>query len=511
MITWAFKQYLTWHARRVLGSMWNPREAQTEAFERLRRLLRGSEVSTLAGFDGCRSLEDCRRLPTSDGESMKPLFRKVFERGAAAKRVFGRSRVLGFARTSGTLGEPKDVPVNQAYMASLDRTLLRMVASHIYTGDEWKTLLVGKRILLGSRPLCGTSPTGLPICDISGLIPTRTWWSTRWLYTPRHRDLWIQDWPEKAELILEQAHGKNVISISGIPALAMDFARRARAKYGVTHLDGVWPNLHQYAYGAVHLSPEQRTEMRRSWFEADSKLSFYETYFSTEGPLAFSFEPNEDGLALNNLENLYLFRPYAGDGSFLFAHELRQGESYSIHVTTPGGLVNYHMGDRIEVVSTKPLLIRVARREADEISMTGEKITLTQVDLALEAVGLGPERLGSHLPVVWVEPGERPRLVWGVPQMSGDLPADTWWAARLDDALCRLNVLYAEALVHEMIVEKSRVVFVPASAFESYRDSKLGAGQFKPKRIFNSRTEFSAVYRWEESPSSRREGGSAGS
>src|ERR1700730_16692454 len=105
--------------------------------------------------------------------------------------------------------------------------------------------------------------------------------------------------------------------------------------------------------------------MGRDWVEAASNVSFYETYFSTEGPLAFSFEPNEDGLALNSLENLYLFRPYAGDGSFLFAHELRQGDSYSIHVTTPGGLVNYHMGDRIEVVSTKPLLIRVSRREAD--------------------------------------------------------------------------------------------------------------------------------------------------
>jgi hypothetical protein len=157
------------------------------------------------------------------------------------------------------------------------------------------------------------------------------------------------------------------------------------------------------------------------------------------------------------------------------------------------------MGDLIEVVSTRPLLIRVAGREAEELSMTGEKITLAQVDLALEAAGLGPSRLGLHRPVVWIETGERPRLVWGLPARAG-LALDTAWADKLDQALCRLNPLYSEALVRERVIAPSRVAVIPESVFEEAQRASLGISQRKPKRLFKSLEEFSAGHHWKDSP-----------
>jgi GH3 auxin-responsive promoter len=476
--------------------MCNPLEAQTYVFDRLKGLLRGSEIASRTGFDQCRSLEDCRHLPSSSGESMKPLFTRAFERGVAERGLFGHSKIVGFGRTSGTLGEPKDIPLTEAYLKSLDRTLIRMTASHLYSTGEWNTFLTGKRILLGSRPLCGASPTGLPISDISGLLLTRSWTLLRSLYLPRHEDLWIQDWQDKVELVLEQAYGHNVISITGIPALAMDFAERARIKYNVTHLNHLWPNLHLYIYGGVHLSHDQKKDIRRAWFDSDHTLNFVEAYFATEGPLAFSFDPKDEGLALNSLEHLYLFLPDLGDGSFLFSHELQQGQVYSIHITTPGGLINYRMDDRVEVVSMRPLRLRLVARDRDEISMTGERLTLEQLDLALDAVGLNAARCGYHCPVIWIEGGDRPHLVWGVPEIAGGFSSEPW-AARLDEALCRLNVLYAEALVHEKVIGESRLVSVPIAVLESHRNSRLGVGQFKPTRLFNSRADFAAMYRWQ--------------
>jgi GH3 auxin-responsive promoter len=496
IMRWPLKQYLVRHARTVHASMCNPLEAQSDVFDHLKRLLRGSEIASQTGFDQCRSLEDCRHLPSSDGDSMKPLFTRAFERGVAESGLFGHSKIVGFGRTSGTLGEPKDIPLNEAYLKSLDRSLIRMTASHLYSTGEWNTFLTGKRILLGSRPLFGVSPTGLPISDISGLLPTRSWTLLRSLYIPRYEDLWIQDWQTKAELLLEQAYGHNVISITGIPALAMDFAERARAKYNVTHLNHLWPNLRLYIFGGVPLSQEQKNAILRAWFDSDHTLHFVETYFATEGALAFSFDPKDDGLALNCLEHLYLFLPDSGDGSFLFSHELREGHVYSIHITTPGGLINYRMDDRVIVVSTRPLRIRIVGRERDEISMTGERLTLEQLDLALDAVGLNSARFGYHCPVIWMEAGDKPHLVWGIPAMAGDFPNESW-AARLDEALCHLNILYAEALVHEKVISESRLVSVPTSVLERYRNTKLGVGQFKPTRLFNSRADFAAMYRWQ--------------
>ncbi len=502
MILWALKQYTGWHAARVRHSMLNPKDAQDRVFKRLRGVLQGSVVAQRSGLDRCHTREDCRGLATSDGTTMKPLFQEAWERGAAASRLFGRTRIIGFARTSGTLGEPKDVPMNQAFQDSLDRTLVRMVATHVHTSGTWDTLLPGRRILLGSRPTCGNSPTGLPVGDISGIIPTRTWWSARWAFIPRRRDLWIEDWDTKATRILAQSRGKNVVSISGIPALAHDFAARARATFGVTHLDELWPALRHYIYGAVHLTAEQKAELRNNWRAGTPALQLFETYFATEGALAFSYEPDVDGLALNSLENLYLFRAASGDGPLLFAHELEAGGSYSIHVTTPGGLVNYHLGDRIEVVSTSPLLIRIVGREAEEISMTGEKITVAQVDLALAAAGLARSGVAAALPVVWAEQHGQPHLVWVLPDDGERHTVETHLGTQLDAALCRLNVLYEEALVKEKVIGTSKVIFKSPAAFESQRPSQLGAGQFKARRLFNSRAACCAEYRWDEPPGS---------
>lgn len=510
MLHGMLRAFANWQAAQVKQSMLHPRAAQQRAFQRIVRLLRGTVVAQRSGLDRCETLEDCRNLPVSSGDSMKPVFQELMARGQAARRLMGHTPLLGFARTSGTLGQPKDIPINKAYLDSLDRTVVRMVTSHMVTSGAWSTLLTGRRILLGSRPTSGTSPTGLPIGDISGIIPTRTWWSTRFAFIPRHRDLWMEDWSQKADLIVEQARGKNVVSISGIPALASDFAQRACRAYGVEHLGDAWPNLGQYVYGAVHLDAQHREELRRSWMRGNAPLDFFETYFASEGALAFSYEANVDGLALNSLENVYLFQAYDGDRRFLLAHELEPGHICSIHITTPGGLVNYQMGDRVEVVSTSPLRVRVVGREAEEISMTGEKITVRQVDLALDAAGVVRPAVAIAQPVVWAQQGGRPHLVWVLPQDAGSTP-DAGCAQRLDHALCELNVLYAEALVTEKVIGPSQVMFKPAAAFVSQRAAPLGTGQFKARRLFNSWQECLAEYRWEETPPATGVDGSGGS
>ena len=494
MIKWALRQYMTARARAVESSLSNPHAAQRSAFARLSRLLHGSEIARSSGFDRCRQFEDCRRIPPSDSLSMQPLFQTLYENGSAAHALIGRSRLHAFARTSGTQGEPKHIPMNAAYVASLDRTLEAMVASHYYTSGRWDKLLSGRHILLGSRPRCGTAPCGLPVCDISGFIPTRTWWSARWLYIPHHKDLWIEDWSAKMDRILDQARDKRVVSITGIPALAEDFAVRAMSRFGISRLTEVWPDLSEYTYGACHLSAAEQARITRAWVGAERALRIYETYVATEAALGFSFDHRDEGLALNLLENLYLLSPHSNPGEFLFPHEAREGIPYSVHVTTPGGLVNYRMGDLIEVVSTRPLLVKVVGREYDELSMTGEKITLAQLDLALEAAGLSAARFTPYKPVVWIERAGLPHLVWALPPATDGEAIDLNCAARLDQELCKRNVLYEEAKAREGVVGDSRVVTLAGPVFSGYQDGQLGIGQFKPKRMFQSHAEFMATY-----------------
>ena len=243
MLHFCLRHYLSFHARNVQRSMMDPYTAQKATFHSLQRELRGGALATKSGFDRCQNLEDFRHLPATDGDQLKPLLDQVFHGGVGESHLFGRSKISGFARTSGTFGEPKNIPMNQAYMASLDRSLMRMVACQLFTTGNWNQLLAGRQIMLGSRPLVGKSPTALPISDISGLLPTRTWKTMRRFYLPKYEDLWIENWSHKMEMTLVQANGQDVHTLTGIPALIADFARRACEKFQLRHLNQIWPNI----------------------------------------------------------------------------------------------------------------------------------------------------------------------------------------------------------------------------------------------------------------------------
>src|SRR4051812_32720440 len=103
---WALQKYLIFHANQVERSMRNPREAQVSAFARIQR-----ELGSAPALAHCQVLEDCRHLPRSDSETLRPLLDEAMRTGSA--RAFGSSSLMGFARTSGTSGRHKDIPLTR--------------------------------------------------------------------------------------------------------------------------------------------------------------------------------------------------------------------------------------------------------------------------------------------------------------------------------------------------------------------------------------------------------------
>jgi hypothetical protein len=494
MLAWILKQYLSWYAKKEILAISNPYQTQIKTFYSLKKLLNASEISRISGLDNCQKIEDCKLLTGFDSNDMQQYFKKVYSQGQKERAVFGKSKLIGFARSSGTQGDSKEIPINKYYLRSLDRTLMRMVASYLFATNEWKEIFSGKQVLLGSRPYIGNSPTGLPVFDISGLIPSRTWRVLRWLYIPRHKDFWISDWEQRVQATVNQSSNKNVVSISGIPALAKDFIRRVMKNNERKFLNQLWPHFHFYIYGGESLGAEDREILKKKWFTPNHKFYFVETYFSTEAPLGFTLDPRKDGVALNLSENLYLFRNYSVSKEFLLAHELEVGESYSLFVTTPGGLINYGMGDRINVVSKVPLLIKVVGRDLDELSMTGEKITLHQIDLVLEKIDFGNKTHLAYLPIIWIEEKDHCKnLVWAFPELATKMSAEVL-AKELDDHLMKLNILFSEALTNEKVVNPSRVIFFPEKVFQKCQEHKLGIGQFKRRRIFKTKNDFINYY-----------------
>lgn len=486
MLRWSIKQWMIGEARAVRRSAEDPEAAQRATFGRLQRLLQDAEQARRSGFARCRTLEDCRGLPFSDADSLKPLFDDAYRRGDDARALFGSSRIQAFGRTSGTI-QPKLLPLNASYFASYDRSLDRLTACRFHATGEWETLLRGKYVNVGSRAHVSTAPCGLPVADISGLLPTRAPWLQRRVCLPRHEDLFIADWPEKVNRTLDQAERQPVHTISGVPALAFDFARRAKARFGVTTLAAQWPQLRWFIYGGQALSTTERQAIELDWCGSPGRLHFVEAYFATEGALGFSIDPADPALALNTLELLFIFLPLDG-GPPRFAHEVESGRTYALVITTPGGLINYRIGDRVRIESAKPLRVRVVGREQDEISLTGERITLAQLDEALRRAW-SAARSPEEWTVIWPAKAERPHLCWGYPATR---PAPD--PVQLDRTLAEVNPLFAEALYVEHVIAPSKIVPLPREAYERHRAPALGFGQFKPRRMLASADEFFAAY-----------------
>ncbi len=164
--------------------------------------------------------------------------------------------------------------------------------------------------------------------------------------------------------------------------------------------------------------------------------------------------PNQDNTASGILSlngNYYEFIPETSlddaDPPVLSSHELESGVNYAVLLTTPGGLYRYDIHDIVQVTGfyrNAPLLAFI-RKGRDMTSITGEKMHVNHLLLALEEV-----RRRFDVSVV-----EQFRVVARVEarryEIYAELKGEFWRdfllhevIPHLDHALAGVNVEYAE-------------------------------------------------------------------
>jgi hypothetical protein len=151
------------------------------------------------------------------------------------------------------------------------------------------------------------------------------------------------------------------------------------------------------------------------WFDAGAreaalhlKAAFPSVVIQPKGLLAtegiMSLPWRAEGAALALRSHFFEFLEVGTDNPKL-AHELETGRTYSIILTTSGGLYRYRIGDLVEVtgwIAQCPLL-RFCGKESDVSDMAGEKLNGVHVVRAAEAVFA---RYG-FLPEFWMVAPER--------------------------------------------------------------------------------------------------------
>lgn len=498
------RQILTRLSLRMEAAAMDPLAAQTEALARLVRTLGNTDLGRAQGLHrvraGAAGLEDLRRLPELTPTELQTRWaRPLAQAPDTVPGRVGRGPALAFGQTSGTTGEAKLFPLNRDYIAAYHRSALRIQAAFLHRTGLWHTVRQGRGLSLTARPEVSRTGSGVPVGFVSGLMRLHAPTFTRGRMLPTLPTLRETDWEARLQATLGEAvaQGRRISMIGGIPSMVQVFTQEALRALKADQLCERWPELTLMLSGGVALTPATRTWFKRHWGQPRSgKLHFWELYAATEGQLGYTFDPDWPGMVFESFENAFVFEAPegpVGGGPRTLLHELEQGRRYRVLITTPGGLVQYGIGDVIEVLSTRPLTFRVTGRQKDDISLATEKISPEQIEQALARADLACEHWA-----VWAVEGPPHRLHLVLARRDGPArltPATLASPSPFDQALQAINPSYGELRLKDLVYGPPVLYSLSTAPFDAYVRANLHRGQFKGRRVFDSQQIFCETLR----------------
>ena len=428
-----------WQARRWLQAVHDTPACQARLLERLLAQTADSGFGRDFGLAGVRNAADLRRaIPIAGYERVEPYINRV--RHGETDALFPPGTPIHmFAMTSGTTGSPKYIPVTdaalRAYRLGWHVWGIRALTDH--------PAGYGARLLqMASRWDEEQTPSGIHAGAMSGLTAQAQRRAIRWMYVMTPETSHAGDTATKYYLAARLGLARrrvfpmtaNPSTLLGL-AHAMDERKEALLRdladgtlAADLHLDAPYRRaierrlkpmpqrarqLEAAARASGHLFPKDAWDIPLIGTWKGGTLSLYlreMPHYWGDGPIRdigliasegrFSIPLQTEGSAgvLDVTSAFFEFMPEeeAGtpDPAAILPEQAEIGRRYFIVLTTPGGLVRYHIGDLVQVVGKEgPAPVIEFLNKGQHISnLTGEKITefqvVTAVNEALARLGL---------------------------------------------------------------------------------------------------------------------------
>ncbi len=437
--------YVTWLRRRLAQFMANARRSR-EMQERslMCKIARhaNSDFGRDFGFSSMRTPADFRQqMPVLKYEDYQPYIDRVL-RGDNLAMFAPGTRVLMFAMTSGTTGQPKRLPITKEFLREY-KIGWRLWGGGVY-GDHGD-LIRKKTLQLTSDWQQEFAPSGVPCGQISGLAASTKPRVARPIFMPPHCVSRVHHSAAKhyATLRLALATDKIGIIITANPSTLVEVARRADsereslirdihdgtlscsiapevrrelapwirkrqpararqleqivAKHDALWLRFAWPNVSVLAVWTGGSSNVYLPQLQRYYGPTairDHGLS------ASEGRMTI---PLNDGTAAGVLDFYHHYFEFIPEEehdtpnpTVLEAHELEVGQNYYILLTTSAGLYRYDIHDVVRCTGYEgqaPVL-EFLNKGKNFSSITGEKLSEYQ---AIQAVRQSFQEM--HLPM----------------------------------------------------------------------------------------------------------------
>jgi hypothetical protein len=452
-------------------------------------------------FDAIRTVEDFRRqLPVAGYEYFEPYIARV--RRGETTALLADPRIYMFALTSGTTAVRKFIPVTQQYLDDYRRGWniwgLKVFRDH-------PQVRMQPILQMSGDPDEFRSESGVPCGAVTGLTARMQKRVIRWLYSVPPYIARIKDPRSKyyAVLLLSIPHKVGII-IAANPSTLINLARA-----GDQDKESLIRDLHDGTLsGKLDLPADIRADLNRrlrrhperarqleeivkrtgtlypkdywpsdcilgNWMggSVGSYLRHYPRYFgatpirdigliASEGRMTIPLADGTPAGVLDVTTHYFEFIPEAeGDSpqpTVLGAHELKEGATYFILLTTAFGLYRYHIHDLVRVVGFHNGTPRIEflSKGAHFANLTGEKLSehhvteamadvLRELDMTLTAYGLAP--CWPNTETANGNGAEFDQPYYGLFVEQGDLPDAALGprlAEHLDTRLRQLNIEY---------------------------------------------------------------------
>jgi hypothetical protein len=207
-------------------------------------------------------------------------------------------------------------------------------------------------------------------------------------------------------------------------------------------------------------------------------------YTATEGSFGAELDHGFPGQIQLMVDlTVFSFRDVGDPTTRLLAPwEVSPGRKYEIFVTARSGLLQYQIGDVVEIAGVSPLRVRIVGRTAEEINIATEKLSVNQVVTAIQQVAVHCEVHRDRFIVV-PDPVSARRHLWIVESCGTSRPNGI--AGLIDRAVAAHNPSYATLRQGDAMLEEPRVVVCESGCFNDYVAAGFATrGQFKFRHLF---------------------------
>ncbi|QSQ21997.1 GH3 auxin-responsive promoter family protein [Pyxidicoccus parkwayensis] len=470
-------------ALRFHRALRDPEAAQTECLSRVLRATAGSQqAARIPGFERVRTAREFQdAVPMVTPDSVAPDVERI---AAGEARVLTREPVMRFEPSGGSSGASKLVPMTQGLLDEFQRALAPMLFELLHhrpvlrTGPSyWSISPMGRKQ--------GTTAGGIPVGSVEdsayfaralrpllsrvfavpgavGALPDveRCRYVTLWHLVSREDLVLISVWnPSFLTLLMDalERHGEQLAEdlergtcrppdadeVRGVlarmrfsPRPERAAALRSALRHGLEARE-LWPRLSLLSMWtdaqAAHAVPSACR--RFSGVEVQGK-----GLLATEGVVTVPlFDAPAPVLAVRSHFFEFIDAEHP-DVRPRLAHELERGRTYTVLLSTSGGLLRYRLGDLVRVEGFRhatPCLRFLGRADA-VCDLVGEKLSATRVAAVLDA--MLPSFFG----------GVRPDFAMLAPEWQPGPPA---YRLFLDTAAPDSRLAEAAAVVERALLE----------------------------------------------------------